>query len=348
LFPQPLPATAAPDVIARVESQFRFMGRLMGKACRDKFTVPLPLHPHFFEMVNGSNHGSALDVLRSFSRGRDTLLPSDDYTTQHLVEAYCVIVAELHERSKGLDEAARSTLVPQLQQREFMACYLNRSYQCSLGEFLSSSAASFVDPLTGTPLCDGGATLELSVENLAQYVDLVATFWFDAGVRRQIAAFRAGINDVFPLTSLEIFSSAEMDVMLCGERSIEWDKASLQQHIKLVSNEQGARYTKKSPPFQMLLDELVAMPIEDRARFLDFVTACPRLPPGGLASLGIEVAPESRSRYPRSRTCSKLMWLPAYATQMELREKLRAALANAKEGGFHEHQEALVVAGRLP
>ena len=37
----------------------------------------------------------------------------------------------------------------------------------------------------------------------------------------------------------QIFSPAEMDVMLCGERSIEWDKASLQQHIKLVSNEQG-------------------------------------------------------------------------------------------------------------
>jgi len=41
-------------------------------------------------------------------------------------------------------------------------------------------------------------------------------------------------------------------------------------------------------------------------------------------------------------------WLPAYATQMDLHEKLRAALANAKEGGFHEHQEALVVASRLP
>jgi hypothetical protein len=38
---------------------------------------------------------------------------------------------------------------------------------------------------------------------------------------------------------LQIFSAAEMDVMLCGERSIEWDKASLQQHIKLVSNELG-------------------------------------------------------------------------------------------------------------
>ena len=37
----------------------------------------------------------------------------------------------------------------------------------------------------------------------------------------------------------QIFSPAELDVLLCGERSIEWDKASLQEHIKLVSNEQG-------------------------------------------------------------------------------------------------------------
>jgi len=204
LFPQPLPATESPDVIAGVESQFRFIGRLMGKACRDKFTVPLPLHPHFFEMVKGTHSGSTLDVLRSFSRGRDTLLPSDDYTRQHLVGAYCVIVTEMQERSKGMDESARKALVAELEEREFMSSYLNRSYRCSLAQFLATSAASFVDPLTATALCEGGESLKLSVENLAQYVDLIATFWFDAGVRRQIVAFRAGINDVFPLTSLEV------------------------------------------------------------------------------------------------------------------------------------------------
>ncbi len=37
---------------------------------------------------------------------------------------------------------------------------------------------------------------------------------------------------------------------------------------------------------------------------------------GGLASLGIEIAPESRSQYPRSRTCSNLMWLPNYASKV--------------------------------
>ena len=50
--------------------------------------------------------------------------------------------------------------------------------------------------------------------------------------------------------------------------------------------------------------------------------ACPAQPPplfpaGGLASLGIEIAPGAGpSAFPRSRTCAKLMWLPAYETQV--------------------------------
>lgn len=103
---------------------------------------------------------------------------------------------------------------------------------------------------------------------------------------------------------------------------------------------QGQKFTKDCKPYQMFLDELCDMTNKDRAKFLDFVTACPRLPPGGLASLNIEIAPESgKSLYPRSRTCTNLMWLPQYSTKEELRDKLHTALANSKDGGFHEHNE---------
>jgi hypothetical protein len=49
LFPQPL-SQQAPK-LASVCDMYRFMGTLMAKACRDKFTVPLPLHPHFFVVL---------------------------------------------------------------------------------------------------------------------------------------------------------------------------------------------------------------------------------------------------------------------------------------------------------
>ncbi len=41
---------------------------------------------------------------------------------------------------------------------------------------------------------------------------------------------------------------------------------------------------------------------------------------GGLASLSIEIAPGAGpAAFPRSRTCTRLMWLPAYETQVRLR-----------------------------
>uniref|UniRef100_A0A7S0H648 HECT domain-containing protein n=1 Tax=Hanusia phi TaxID=3032 RepID=A0A7S0H648_9CRYP len=348
LFPQPLPEDAAPELASSLEKQFRFMGRLFAKACRDKFTVPLPLHPHFFRTLQNVFSESPRELLATFNKGREALLPSDDWTSLHLVDAYCAIVSELKARCANVNSDQIGVIFQEMNDREFMASYLNRSYECSLGQFWESSEAKFVDPLTKSPLCSNGASIELTVENLERYVELVADLWFSKGIRRQMSAFKEGINDVFPFSALQIFSASEIELMLCGERVIEWDKASLEQHFKLVSNEQGSRYTKESVPVQLLLEELVAMSNSDRARFLDFVTACPRLPPGGLASLSIEIAPETRSRYPRSRTCSKLMWLPAYSSQAELREHLRAALINAKEGGFHEHNEALVLTNVRP
>ena len=43
LFPRPLAADAAPETVAAVCAYFRFLGRLMAKACREQFIVPLPL-----------------------------------------------------------------------------------------------------------------------------------------------------------------------------------------------------------------------------------------------------------------------------------------------------------------
>jgi hypothetical protein len=95
------------------------------------------------------------------------------------------------------------------------------------------------------------------------------------------------------------------------------------------------------PPFVLWSASFLSPPLP--ACFLSSPTGAPCLPPAPLTPF--RIAP----------VCCNLVradgmicfvfearWLPAYSTQMELREKLRAALANAKEGGFHEHQEALV------
>ena len=53
MLPLPLPSTATPERIDAVCARFRFLGRLMAKACRDSFIVPLPLSRHFLKLVRG-------------------------------------------------------------------------------------------------------------------------------------------------------------------------------------------------------------------------------------------------------------------------------------------------------
>ena len=77
---------------------------------------------------------------------------------------------------------------------------------------------------------------------------------------------------------------------------------------------------------------------EARAKFLNFVTACPPLPPVGLSMLEIEVLPQhSGSALPTAQTCGNKLYLPEYETAEELRTGLSEAFANTEAGGLHEH-----------
>ena len=149
----------------------------------------------------------------------------------------------------------------------------------------------------------------------------------------QAAAFREGIDEVFPSASLAPFTLAELQTLLCGTMSIEWSEAELQRHLH-----PSGGYTKHSKIYQLLIDELQRMGNEARAKFLNFVTACPHLPPVGLSMLEIEVLPQhSGGAFPTAQTCGNKLYLPEYETAEELRHGLAEAFANTEAGGLHEH-----------
>ena len=68
-----------------------------------------------------------------------------------------------------------------------MAAHLNRqAFTCSLGAYLAQSDAAFLDPLSGAPLCPGGADRPLTPEGVPEFLSLVGDRWFGAGVARQV------------------------------------------------------------------------------------------------------------------------------------------------------------------
>merc|ERR1739848_801542 len=83
----------------------------------------------------------------------------------------------------------------------------------TLREWLHAGGCAFVCPLTGEPLCESGEERELTVHNLQEYTHLVAQLWLADGVLAQARAFREGLEEVFPLDTLSLFSLSELQTV---------------------------------------------------------------------------------------------------------------------------------------
>jgi len=321
LFPRPLPPEAPPAVREAVRGRFRFLGRLAAKACRDDFIVPLPLSLDFLHLVRGG------------SLTYDALPPAG--ATGGVASAYAAVACELAaaDAAAGYDDpAARRSAAAAAAAAEFAVARMGLGAPMSLADWLAATGATFACPLTGAPLCAGGEEIEVTAESLREFVHLLAQLWLADGVAEQAAAFRAGFDEVFPLSRLAPFTLAELRATLCGTGSIEWTEAELSRHILPAGG-----YTKHSKVYQLLIDELQAMAHAERRAFLNFVTACPHLPPVGLASLEIEVLPQHNgAKLPTAQTCGNKLYLPEYTDAASLREGLGEAFANAEFGGLHE------------
>lgn len=322
LFPLPLPPDAPPGRVAQVRERFRFLGRLMATACRDSFIVPLPLSKHFLRLVRGGT--------LTYSA-----LPPPG-STGGVASGYagvCARLSAIDAEGASLGEAERRRRYEREADREFASSCLGMGTRLSLREWLQAGGCAFVCPLTGASLCEGGEERELNVHNLQEYVHLLSQLWLADGVMVQAGAFRQGLEEVFPLDTLSLFTLPELQTVLCGTMSIEWTEAELQRHLH-----PSGGYTKHSKVYQFLIDELQRMGNESRAKFLNFVTACPHLPPVGLSMLEIEVLPQhGNSAFPTAQTCGNKLYLPEYDDPEELRAGLAEAFANTEAGGLHEH-----------
>jgi len=205
----------------------------------------------------------------------------------------------------------------------------------SFEQYTSLIGACFLETgLSGAPLCPGGEGIAVTVENVTEFTDKASQFWFEGGVSLQVEAFRSGLNDVFPFECLSAFSRSELREMFCGEDHIEWDEQALLSHLHPVGG-----LNDRAPTYKYLVSVLLEMNQAERSRFLDFVSSCPRLPPGGIAKFHVDVFPDNSSTkqgFPRSRACANQLYLPPYSSKEELQGKLHEAMHCS--AGHHEQR----------
>lgn len=319
LFPRPWPTNAdASDgsQFSKASEYFRLVGRVMAKALQDGRLLDLPMSTAFYKLVLGQE----LDLhdILSFDaefgkilQELQALVCRKQYL-ESMGDAHCDAVADLRFRGALIEDL-----------------------------FLDFTLPGYPDYI----LKPGEQNVDIN--NLEEYISLVVDATVKVGISRQMEAFRAGFNQVFDISSLQIFSPHELDYLLCGRREL-WEAETLVDHIKFDHG-----YTAKSPAVLNLLEIMGEFTPEQQRSFCQFVTGAPRLPPGGLAVLnpkltivrkhssttsntasnGTGPSESADDDLPSVMTCANYLKLPPYSTKEIMFKKLLFAISEG-QGSF--------------
>ncbi|KAL9275682.1 E3 ubiquitin-protein ligase UPL3-like protein [Drosera capensis] len=319
LFPRPWPPNSDSSdgsKFHKVIEYFRLLGRVLAKALQDGRLLDLPLSTAFYKLVLGQE----LDLY-------DIVLFDPEFG-KILQELQALVRRKQHLESTSGDN---TEAVTQLRFR---------------GAQVDDLCLDFTLPGYPEYVLKPGEE-NVDINNLEEYISLVVDATVKSGITRQVEAFRAGFNQVFDISSLQIFSPNELDCLLCGRREL-WKAETLVDHIKFDHG-----YTAKSPAIINLLEIMGEFSPEQQRAFCQFVTGAPRLPPGGLAVLnpkltivrkhsstaatnasnGTVPAESADDDLPSVMTCANYLKLPPYSTKEVMYKKLLYAISEG-QGSF--------------
>uniref|UniRef100_A0A803NFC9 HECT-type E3 ubiquitin transferase n=1 Tax=Cannabis sativa TaxID=3483 RepID=A0A803NFC9_CANSA len=318
LFPRPWPPnadTSDGSQFFKVIEYFRLVGRVMAKALQDGRLLDLPLSTAFYKLILGQD----LDL--------HDIISFDAELGRTLQELHVLVCRKQYLESNGVSGSAIADL-------RFR------------GAPIEDLCLDFTLPGFPDYLLKGGDE-NVDITNLEEYISLVVDATVKTGIVRQLEAFRAGFNQVFDISSLQIFTPYELDHLLCGRREM-WEAETLSDHLKFDHG-----YTAKSPAIVNLLEIMGEFTPEQQRAFCQFVTGAPRLPPGGLAVLnpkltivrkhssspsnaasnGTGPSESADDDLPSVMTCANYLKLPPYSTKEIMYKKLVYAISEG-QGSF--------------
>ena len=181
-----------------------------------------------------------------------------------------------------------------------------------------------------------GKNKRVTEENKIEYIKLLCHLKMTKNIQEQIDAFKAGFHELVPIELISIFDSKELELLISGLPVIDLDD--------LKANTDYHNYTVDSPVIVWLWEILDEFSREERAEFLQFVTGSSKVPlegfkalpgMGGFQKFQIHKSFASNERLPTAHTCMNQLDLPEYPTKEKLKNRLKYAISEGKEGfGF--------------
>ncbi|XP_075453648.1 E3 ubiquitin-protein ligase HACE1 isoform X3 [Ascaphus truei] len=178
------------------------------------------------------------------------------------------------------------------------------------------------------PLKPGGASILVTQENKAEYVQLVTELRMTRAIQPQINGFLQGFH-MFILPSLiQLFDEFELELLLSGMPEID-----VNDWIK--NTEYTSGYEREDQVIQWFWEVVQELTQEERVLLLQFVTGSSRVPHGGFAyimggsglqNFTIAAVAYTSNLLPTSSTCINMLKLPEYPSKEILKDRLLVAL----------------------
>jgi len=190
---------------------------------------------------------------------------------------------------------------------------------------------TFLDFLDRVPdsfpplLQEDGTKLHLKLENIAAYRELAIAKKLHE-TDNEFKSIREGLDMVVPLTALSLFTSAEIEKLICGDEVIDWEL--------LKKNTDYSDYSASDQVITWLWDDVLEneFTVAEGVLFLRFCWGRTRLPKNAndwgrkfqINSMDEGVAD---NYLPKAVTCFFKFLLPRYTSREFLLKRLRTAIA---------------------
>lgn len=169
-------------------------------------------------------------------------------------------------------------------------------------------------------LIPNGTKVPVTLKNKKQFVDLYVDYTLNKSVDPHFQAFYKGFHRVCGGRVLELFHSYELMAVVVGNEDYDWEE--LQKNTAYKNG-----YSKDDPTIMLFWQVFRELTLEDKKKFLLFLTGSDRIPIQGMKAIKITIQPVNDERLlPVAHTCFNLLDLPRYQTRERLRYKLLQAI----------------------
>ncbi|MED6147694.1 E3 ubiquitin-protein ligase upl6 [Stylosanthes scabra] len=187
---------------------------------------------------------------------------------------------------------------------------------------------------TEEELLPGGRNLRVTNDNVITFIHLVANHRLNFQIRQQSSHFLRGFQQLIQKDWIDMFNEHELQLLISGSLD-SLDVDDLRQHTNYAGGYNSDHYV-----IEIFWEVLKGFSLENRKKFLKFVTGCSRGPLLGFRYLeplfciqraAGTASEEALDRLPTSATCMNLLKLPPYQSKEQMETKLLYAI-NADAG----------------